>query len=163
MFSYFCYSFLALGFWYNFNGGRGIILLCNLHGKKDLLCKGQAYAMSGSSKIYESSKYHGILRYNKNKSIKLHKKSIQYLEAYRTWKTSLDSRVTLSYSYSRFAITRVIVLESSYLFLTEGMYTYGYITVNVIKCLKKLTKLCILIQIKSDLLELFYLAFYIAR
>ena len=31
-------------------------------------------------------------------------------------------------SYSRFAITRVIVLESSYLFLTEGMYTSGYIT-----------------------------------
>jgi hypothetical protein len=29
---------------------------------------------------------------------------------------------------SRFAITRVIVLESSYLFLTEGMYTSGYIT-----------------------------------
>jgi hypothetical protein len=25
-------------------------------------------------------------------------------------------------------ITRVIVLESSYLFLTEGMYTSGYIT-----------------------------------
>ena len=31
-------------------------------------------------------------------------------------------------SYSRFAITRVIVLESSYLFLTDGMYTSGYIT-----------------------------------
>ena len=30
--------------------------------------------------------------------------------------------------YSRFAITRVIVLESSYLFLAEGMYTSGYIT-----------------------------------
>ena len=29
---------------------------------------------------------------------------------------------------SRFAITRVIVLESSYLSLTEGMYTSGYIT-----------------------------------
>ena len=69
----------------------------------------------------------------------------------------------IGFMYSRFAITRVIVLESSYLFLTEGMYTSGYITVNVIKCLKKLTKLCILIQIKSDLLELFYLAFYIAR
>jgi hypothetical protein len=27
-----------------------------------------------------------------------------------------------------FAITRVIVLASSYLFLTEGMYTSGYIT-----------------------------------
>jgi hypothetical protein len=39
-------------------------------------------------------------------------------------------------SYSRFAITRVIVLESSYLFLTEGMYTSGYITVNVTKRLK---------------------------
>ena len=33
-----------------------------------------------------------------------------------------------SFCYSRFAITRVIVLESSYLFLTEGMYTSGYIT-----------------------------------
>jgi hypothetical protein len=33
-----------------------------------------------------------------------------------------------SLQYSRFAITRVIVLESSYLFLTEGMYTSGYIT-----------------------------------
>ena len=29
---------------------------------------------------------------------------------------------------SRFAITRVIVLESSYLFLTEGMHNFGYIT-----------------------------------
>jgi hypothetical protein len=65
--------------------------------------------------------------------------------------------------YSRFAITRVIVLESSYLFLTEGMYTSGYITVNVTKRLKNWKKLCILIQTKSDLLELFYLAFYIAR
>ena len=64
--------------------------------------------------------------------------------------------------YSRFAITRVIVLESSYLFLTEGMYTSGYITVNVTKRLKN-WKNCILIQIKSDLLELFYLAFYNAR
>jgi hypothetical protein len=34
----------------------------------------------------------------------------------------------LYYYYSRFAITRVIVLESSYLFLTEGMFTSGYIT-----------------------------------
>ena len=39
-------------------------------------------------------------------------------------------------SYSRFAITIVIVLESSYLFLTEGMYISGYITVNVTKRLK---------------------------
>jgi hypothetical protein len=31
------------------------------------------------------------------------------------------------------------------------------------KFLTKLKKLCILIQIKSDLLELFYLAFYIGR
>jgi hypothetical protein len=38
----------------------------------------------------------------------------------------------------------------------------GYITVNVTKRLKN-WKNCILIQIKSDLLELFYLAFYIAR
>ena len=59
-----------------------------------------------------------------------------------------------------FAITRVIVLVSSYLFLTQ--YTSGYITVNVTKRLKN-WKNCILIQIKSDLLELFYLAFYIAR
>jgi hypothetical protein len=36
----------------------------------------------------------------------------------------------------RFAITRVIVLASSHLFLTEGMYTSGYITVNVTKRLK---------------------------
>ena len=56
-------------------------------------------------------------------------------------------------------ITRVIVLASSYLFLTEGMYTSGYITVNVTKCLKN-WKNCILIQIKSDLLELFYIARY---
>jgi hypothetical protein len=67
------------------------------------------------------------------------------------------------WTYSRFAITRVIVLESSFLFLTEGMYTSGYITVNVTKRLKNWKNLCILIQIKSDLLELFYLAFYIAR
>ena len=33
-----------------------------------------------------------------------------------------------SLQYSRFAITRVIVLESGYLFLIEGMYTSGYIT-----------------------------------
>ena len=58
---------------------------------------------------------------------------------------------------------RVIVLESSYLFLTEGMYTSGYITVNVTKRLKNWKKLCILIQIKSELLELFYLAFHIPR
>ena len=64
--------------------------------------------------------------------------------------------------YSRFAITRVIVLASSYLFLTEGMYTSSYISVNVTKRLKN-WKNYILIQIKSDLLELFYLAFYIAR
>ena len=44
------------------------------------------------------------------------------------------------YLYSRFAITRVIVLESSYLFLTEGMYISGYITVNVTKRLKNLKK-----------------------
>jgi hypothetical protein len=42
--------------------------------------------------------------------------------------------------YSWFAITRVIVLESSYLFLTEGMYTSGYITVNVTKRLKNWKK-----------------------
>ena len=42
--------------------------------------------------------------------------------------------------YSRFAITRVIVHESSYLFLTEGMYTSGYIIVNVTKRLKNLNK-----------------------
>ena len=47
--------------------------------------------------------------------------------------------------YSRFAITS------------------GYITVNVTKRLKNWKKLCILIQTKSDLLELFYLAFYITR
>ena len=43
-----------------------------------------------------------------------------------------------TYNYSRFAITRVIVLESSYRFLTEDMYTSGYITVNVTKRLKNL-------------------------
>jgi hypothetical protein len=37
------------------------------------------------------------------------------------------------------------------------MYTFGYITWERHK------KKCIIIQIKSDLLELFYLAFYIAR
>ena len=75
-----------------------------------------------------------------------------------------DDRCLIVLSYSRFAITRVIVLESSYLFLTEGMYTSGYITQERHKkFLKKLKKLCILIQIKSDLLELFYLAFYIGR
>jgi hypothetical protein len=42
----------------------------------------------------------------------------------------------IGFMYSRFAITRVIVLESSYLFLTEGMYTSGYITVNVTKRLE---------------------------
>jgi hypothetical protein len=31
----------------------------------------------------------------------------------------------LTAANSRFAITRVIVLESSHLFLTEGMYTSG--------------------------------------
>ena len=62
--------------------------------------------------------------------------------------------------YSRFPITRVIVLASSYLFLTQ--YTSGYIAVNVTKRLKN-WKNCILIQIKYDLLELFYLTFYIAR
>ena len=62
--------------------------------------------------------------------------------------------------YSRFPITRLIVLASSYLFLTQ--YTSGYIAVNVTTCLKN-WKNCILIQIKYDLLELFYFAFYIAR
>ena len=42
------------------------------------------------------------------------------------------------------------------------MYTSGYIR-NVTKSFKKFVKLCILIQIKSDLLELFYLTFYIGR
>ena len=36
--------------------------------------------------------------------------------------------VSMCEDYSQFAITRVIVLESSYLFLTEGMYISGYIT-----------------------------------
>ena len=59
---------------------------------------------------------------------------------------------------------RVIVLESSYLFLTEGMYTSGYTTLERHKKFKrKWKKLCILIQIKSDLMELFYLAFYIGK
>ena len=38
------------------------------------------------------------------------------------------TRSRFDYLDSRFAITRVIVLESNYLFLTEGMHNFGYIT-----------------------------------
>jgi high-affinity Fe2+/Pb2+ permease len=57
-----------------------------------------------------------------------------------------------------FTITIVIVLASSYLFLT-GYVHFRLHNRKRHKTFKKLKKLCILIQIKSDLLELFYLLF----
>jgi len=96
--------------------------------------------MNSSSLPMNSSSLPTLQHYITNKGEHLmNSSSLPTLQYYITNKgeqlMNSSSLPTLQH-YSRFTITTVIVLESSYLFLTEGMFTSGYITVNVTKRLK---------------------------